>query len=283
MQKHRTQDDFKKIRRMSYIKMVAMVGIVVAVIAFSSIAWFTMSREVEGTGTQMTSSDLPFEVAVTAPYTNTPDYSALLQSHFLYDITKHETGGSTGGIKCLMTDATADPNNPMRGMQPGSYGTITFQIKPKSIGTYTLHYDIATVGYHAEFKTNSEGAVLPNQLETEVIEGKQVPKFYSLVDYAEMQEDVITELGVKESLTQTEQQQLAEAREDVGNCPKAERFLQGHILFFEDWDSSTKYYSKFIDPSIGFDRSYTFTADDVAGTITSDRQKEWYWITGMPI
>ena len=270
-----TEKERRKMRRNALIKMGAMGLFILIVLIFSSIAWFTMNREVEGTGAQMRSTDTPFEVAVVAPYTNTPDYSALLQSQFSFDTTKHETGSGTSEIKCLMTDATADANNPMRGMQPGSYGTITFQIKPKSAGTYTLHFDIATAGYHAEFATNAEGAILPNQLKTKTVEGKQVPIFYSLADYTEMQAEVISD-------SNAEQQQIADAREDVVNCPKAARFLQGHILFFENWDSSTKYYSKFINPSAGFNRSYTFTADDVAGNITSDRQEELtvtlYWI-----
>ena len=193
-QEHMSQDELKKLRRFSYIKMVAMMGIIAAVIAFSSIAWFTMNREVEGEGVQMTASDLPFEVKVSAPYENSPDYSLLLNSQLSYDTTHHETGGSVGGIKCLMVDATADPTNPMRGLQPGSHGTITFQIKPKATGTYTLHFDIATTGYHAEFNVDGAGALQPDSIKTKTVDDEEVPIFYSLADYAEMQAETVSEL-----------------------------------------------------------------------------------------
>ena len=230
-----TYDELKKMRRNAYIKMVAIVVLVVAVLAFGSVAWFTESREVEGSAVQMTSSDLPFEVAVSSPYANSPDYSSLLSTQFSYDTSVHETGGSVGEIKCLMVDNTADSSNPMRGLQPGSYGTLTFQIKPKSVGTYELHFDVDVTGYHAEFQTGDDGVLNPSQLLTKTVDDAEIPIFYSLTDYAEMQGDKITELEAKDSsaLTSSEKETLAIAREDVTDCPKAARFLNGHILFLK--------------------------------------------------
>lgn len=274
-----------KMRKSAYVKLAMIILFLLIVAVFSSIAWFTMNREVEGSGTQLTASDLPFEVKVSSPNTNSPDYSALLQSKFSYDVTHLETGGNIGCIKCLMNDATADPANPMRGMQPGSHGTITFQIKPKTTGTYTLHFDMKTVGYHAEFETNELGALLPDHILTKTVNGEQVPVFYSLSDYAAMQSAEVTRLEAKaaqQTLSQDEQAALANAREDRTNCPKATRFLQGHILFFENQNATTGCYSGFIDPQTGFDREYTFTAADVAGTSNAARQEELtvtlYWI-----
>jgi len=279
-----TYDELKKIRRDAYIKMVAIIGVVVTALVFGSVAWFTQNREVEGAGVQMTASDLPFEVAVSSPYENSPDYSSLLRTQFFYDTSVHETGGSVGEIKCLMVDNTADSSNPMRGLQPGSYGTLTFQIKPKSVGTYELHFDVDVTGYHAEFQTGDDGVLNPSQLLTKTVDDAEIPIFYSLTDYAEMQGDKITELEAKDSsaLTSSEKETLAIAREDVTDCPKAASFLNGHILFFENWNSSSKYYSDFIEPETGFDRTYTFTASDVAGTMSTERQEQLavtiYWI-----
>lgn len=277
------RNEYQK-RKIKMMKISCMMIIVSIVLVFATRSWFTMSRDVQGTDANMTASDLPFEVAVSAPYTtNQPDYSTLINTQFSYDITNHETGGSIGGIKCLMIDETADSSNPMRGMQPGSHGTITFKIKPKTTGTYNLHFDLSTVGYHAEFNVNeSNGALLPEGLKTVTVDGETVPIFYALTEYAAMQADKVDELEAIASLTQDQQAELANAREDSTNCPKAARFLQGHILFFESQNSSTTYYSDFIKPGIGFDRSFTFTSDDVAGTITESRQRELtitlYWI-----
>ena len=131
-------EDIRKRRRSALIKLAVLMTCSLIIWIFSSIAWFSMNKDVDGNGMGVTTSDLPFEVAVSAPYTNSPDYSSLLQSQLSYNTSAHETSGNVGEIKCLMNDATADPTNPMRGMQPGSYGSITFMIKPKITGTYTI-------------------------------------------------------------------------------------------------------------------------------------------------
>ena len=59
-----TYDELKKIRRDAYIKMVAIIGVVVTALVFGSVAWFTESREVEGAAVQMTAEDIPFELMV---------------------------------------------------------------------------------------------------------------------------------------------------------------------------------------------------------------------------
>ena len=63
MRKKQQNQDVKRMQAASLTKMIAMVGIVVAVIAFGSIAWFTMNREVEGSGGQMTASGANFEIS----------------------------------------------------------------------------------------------------------------------------------------------------------------------------------------------------------------------------
>ena len=284
-QVNQDDEDIKKllaIRKRNLIRFGSLAVLAFVVWLFATIAWFTSNKDVGSSGMGVKVGAMPFEVKVSSPYTNSPDYSALLNSHFSYDITHHETGSGVGGIKCLMTDATADPTNPMRGLQPGSHGTVTFQIKPKAVGTYTLHFDIATIGYHAEFNLNDDGALRPDKKKKKTINGEEVPIFYSLADYADMQAKKVFELAAVVSPSPQQQADLANAREDVANCPKAARYLQGHILFFENKNSTTSFYSDLIEPEIGFDRTYTFTADDVDGTIDTARQEQLtvtlYWI-----
>lgn len=283
------------IKKLSSAKIIVIALLIISVIVFGSLSWFTMSKEVEGSGTQMTASDLPFEISVESPYIKGVDYSSILNSHFGYNTTSHETGGSVEAIKCLMNDVTLDTENPMRGLQPGSYGTLTFHVKPKVTGTYEINFNVATTGYHAEFDLDNNQAIKPSSIKTTEVNGEDVPIFYSLTDYATQQSEnitalneTITELTAKGTLTDAEKKTLDDARkelsnatEDSVNCPKAARYLNGHILFFENWDSTTKYYSKFI-PDTGFERTYTFTANDVAGTMSDSRKEELtvtiYWI-----
>ena len=49
----------KVIRKNALMKLVVMGVFIAAIIAFQSIAWFTMNREVSGNGMEMKSSELP--------------------------------------------------------------------------------------------------------------------------------------------------------------------------------------------------------------------------------
>ena len=52
------------IKKLSSVKIIVIALLIISVIVFGSLSWFTMSKEVEGSGTQMTASDLPFELEV---------------------------------------------------------------------------------------------------------------------------------------------------------------------------------------------------------------------------
>ena len=56
--------DRKRMRRSAYIKMVAMVGIIGAVLAYSSIAWFTVNKENSASGMGVKVGTNEFEIRV---------------------------------------------------------------------------------------------------------------------------------------------------------------------------------------------------------------------------
>lgn len=161
-QEHMSQDELKKLRRFSYIKMVAMMGIIAAVIAFSSIAWFTMNREVEGEGVQMTASDLPFELQ--ADNTET-DYDYYLEQQSA-DVSTNITSGTVSTIKWFMDDATATSEN--KGLHPGSHGTLSFRVYPKQSEDMFLKFTIQTSAY--KYVLNEQGEILKDDNDKERIE-----------------------------------------------------------------------------------------------------------------
>lgn len=120
-QKNMSQDELKKMRRFSYIKMAAMIGIIAAVFAFSSIAWFTMSREVEGSGMQMTAQGVPF----TIEFPGTDEGKWIQQYMSLPTKT---------GVWLLTADDNLDNDTNVseseQGLEPGDSGTLQFRIAP---------------------------------------------------------------------------------------------------------------------------------------------------------
>ena len=57
------QNQEMNIWKLSSTKIFVVVVLIISLIVFGSLSWFTMSREVEGSGTQMTANDFPFEIA----------------------------------------------------------------------------------------------------------------------------------------------------------------------------------------------------------------------------
>ena len=124
-----SQDELKKIRRMSFIKMSAMVGIVVAVLAFSSVAWFTQNREVEGTGMHMTAtSDL---YSIGAGGNTVGSYDGLYWGKAI-----QEAGCNGAAVWMLSADSNMrnfqieNLKEDDRGIKPGTYGKISFMFYP---------------------------------------------------------------------------------------------------------------------------------------------------------
>ena len=137
-----TADELKKMRRMSYIKMAAMVGFVVAIIVFSSIAWFTMNREVEGTGAQMRSANTGFELKVssgTIGYSSLYDYLPLFSTNNSL-ITDSSEDGSTIQWRISGNSDT---------IKPGSQGVLEFTIVENGADASSLHYDLDVLCYAA--------------------------------------------------------------------------------------------------------------------------------------
>jgi len=52
------------IKKLSSAKIIVIALLIVSVIIFGSLSWFTMSKEVEGSGTQMASTNNGFELEV---------------------------------------------------------------------------------------------------------------------------------------------------------------------------------------------------------------------------
>ncbi len=158
MKENMSQDELKKMRRMSYIKMAAMVGIVVAVLAFGSIAWFTMSREVEGTGTQMVAEKVPFELMVSGDITNNAMFEYVTQN----DDPIYKLGNLFRNTEKQFITAPDEEHMQIRwaggsdeGLEPGKYGDLTFYIVPNEMMTAADF--VARYKYLKMFQVNIKG------------------------------------------------------------------------------------------------------------------------------
>ena len=167
-----SQDELKKMRRASYIKMSAMVGFVVAVLTFGSIAWFTQSREVEGSGTQMTGEDFPFYLAAAGENIGSISYN---KTNNTYETTA--VNDMNGAVKAkagktvtyngktyytanideeVLWNLESSYNPKDEGIHPDSSGEFKFYLIPTDNKGFTAKLTLHIEGYKATVSRNVE-------------------------------------------------------------------------------------------------------------------------------
>lgn len=240
-------EDIRKRRRSTLIKLAVLLTFSLIVWIFSSIAWFTMNKDLEGAGAQMTSDDVEYELSVdnsirSAPDTVT-DYDTILSETFGYNTTALSTGGEVSSIKWVMVDESSSNG----GLKPGSHGTLRFNVIPTNAGVLKLHFDLDLTGYYAQF-ADSNGSVD----QSSIING-------TLISLADIIENLEHENENANAST------IAVNNQIIAKNQKAINLLNGHMLFYETKTTLTgttdtnEYYSKRIDLDSGFTRTFNVT------------------------
>ncbi len=121
----------KKMQKAALIKIGTMLVLSVILFIFSSIAWFTSSREVGGEDMQMTADDMPFEIKTKSSdgfyksiYEDFQDDAAIWQVTAAHNFNNDS--------------AAIDEDESEPGLKPGDFGSLEFCIKPKEDASITL-------------------------------------------------------------------------------------------------------------------------------------------------
>ena len=115
------QDDRKKIMKFSLTKMLIMGTLIVIVLYHPSLSWFTMNKEVEGSGVQMTASNIEFSFEFPGSdegkWIN--QYCSLRNQAgiWLVDDKKYLDNGS-------------EIDKEHEGLEPGDSGILEFRVEP---------------------------------------------------------------------------------------------------------------------------------------------------------
>ena len=155
-----TYDELKKMRRNAYIKMVAIVGIIVTALAFGSVAWFTQSREVEGSGVQMSAENNGFDLQV--------DGNGTIGFSALYNYLESEISGNSGTITNNETNGQfirwrmANVDN---ALMPSSEGELEFKVISKGADLSALRYSLEIRAFTEETITEEKNG----KIETDII------------------------------------------------------------------------------------------------------------------
>lgn len=187
-----SEHDLDRYRRTSLIKLFAMGAALILLIVVGTISWFTMNREVENTGLQMTAEGIPFEIRVTgnntgalshiqtgqgdlATYTSSEIYGLASSNSYLKKLSNgtlvtgssYETNATDSTIKWRLSQAY--DNEEDKGFGPDSQGELSFSIVPTQSGEL-----------NPSFKMRLEGYIAPDQRENDdgtyqVMENKILP------------------------------------------------------------------------------------------------------------
>lgn len=166
-----TDDERRKMRKAALIKILAMTLFVLVVLIFSSIAWFTMNKEVEGQQVNMTATDLPFDIQTIGSQHQSKE--ALLTAKGYTSGAAVTSSGTTIGNQttaedgCIYWMLTSD-DDMYKGIRPGKSGKIEFYIIPKDpTSQLTANCQINIEPYKLKTVLNSEGKEVvadPNEL-----------------------------------------------------------------------------------------------------------------------
>ncbi|SDB40222.1 hypothetical protein SAMN02910317_01999 [Ruminococcaceae bacterium FB2012] len=145
----KSEDEIRKLKKMQLIKIGVMLLLAALIMIFMTIAWFTMSREVEGTGTQMTATSMPFSFEF--PGTDEGKW-----------IAKYRTLSDQAGIWLVDTDNNLDNGTTTAeeelGLEPGDSGVLEFRIRPEENNSITVDLCFTLRAFE---KTNNNAADLP--------------------------------------------------------------------------------------------------------------------------
>ena len=206
------------------IKLGTLVCLLGVLLIFGSIAWFTMNREVGTGGMSVSTSAGIFELEVRGDNVENSGTFAKADSSYENGVdqnlvpTSYQTGGSNGKIVWRKTGSTADDGHYDEGLSPNSHGKLDFWVVPLTDGAIDIEFSFTIRGFI--------GTYIPPVNENEE---PSLDKLFEVNDEMEV----------------TLENELKDAA-DLVKKQSALQYIQGHILFFSDYDSTTGYYSGFL-------------------------------------
>ena len=248
------QEENRKLTDSAFFKVVAMLIFSAIMLIFSGIAWFTMNKETGTGGMGVKTVGMPYELEVRGSFVENSSIMtgySLFTEEFKNGIQQEDGEGNlinifrTGGSnEKIVWRKSATSSDYPQGLTPGSHGELAFWVIPNQTGVLNLKFDLDIRGYLAVYE-----------------------------------DDVMTDLvEVTDDLTDSEEN-AAIGITGAETKKAALNYINGHILFFRNYDSATGYYSDFCgEDAIEF-------CDYISGsdkTVTKDQPYPvtiyWIWV-----
>ncbi len=216
-------------RKKRLIKFGSMLALTVIILILTTIAWFTMNREVQSGSMAVKAGGSPFELEVRGidTYIENKDDFSKADDDYEYGVDMEtldafQTSGQYEKIIWRKTASspsgtTADDGHYAKGLEPNSHGKLTFWVVPNDTGTLDIEFDFNIRGFIGTFSD-------PEDEEDE-------PELTGLYE-------------INDDLTVANSDGLIENASQLADKKAALEYIQGHILFFSDYNGT--YYSGFL-------------------------------------
>ena len=218
------EKEMKKRKKAALIKFGSLAVFAFIVWIFATIAWFSSNTSVSGSGMGVSVAPPPFELEVRGTSVeNSGDFSKADDYYSsgvdMETLDAFQTSGQYGKIIWRKTGANADDGHYSDGLVPNSHGKLSFWVVPNNTGTLDISFNFNIRGFIGEYEEpeNEDDDPILNDL-----------------------------LEITDSLTVANSGSLITDSADLNNKKAALEFIQGHILFFSDYNPTTHYYSGFL-------------------------------------
>ena len=220
----------KQERNRSIIKLCAIGTLILIVIIFSSIAWFTMNTDVESGSMHIRTTELPFDIATKGASVRNADVINAKHSEYAEGVQAIYPDADdvnetyyTGTSLLLRYDAasddpaTADIDESITpDISPGSSGELSLYVIPKTDSAINVKVSLNVVAF-AEIEKKVNGVTVTKKNEddedvpdTELIEITDASDFAAAANAAGN----------------------TEAADSAADYVSAAEYLKGHVLFF---------------------------------------------------
>ena len=185
----------EEIKRVYLIKLLVILLFLGLLVIFTTIAWFTMNRNVSTEGMSVKTAAVPFEIAVKGSTVRNDTAFLKADSTYLYGdgevISGYYVTDSSGTqIKIRYTPSAEEETD----FGPGSSGVVEFYVVPKRDGDLTVQINLDVIGFTELGETNTT--------------------------VKRVSELTTSNSGLEQSV--------------IDQYQEADTFLKGHIMFFEE-------------------------------------------------
>lgn len=241
-----SRDNDRRVNDM-FTKTIIMLLLSFIVFIFAAVAWFAMNKDATATGMSVTVTDA-YELEVRGNFIENSDVMTTFDAftdEFANGIQQEDEHGTLVNIfrtgednQKIIWRKNASSTSYPEGLSPSSSGELSFYVIPKKTGVLDLNFNMTIRGYHAVYTGDT------------------------LTDVVEITDD-LTDSSANAAIGIT----------SAATAKSALKFLNGHILFFKNYDSTTGKYSGFCGTdSISF-------ADFIAGDDKTVIQDQAYPVT----